>query len=450
MIYMSIKSKKSAAAVERMFEKMKFNVRKYLKTAIKMFILIICSVAAATALLTSVYCIPTDNIRKHASESLETFNNEGLYPVLSKYCSSQLDNFTDAVMFNEAVYDGDENVLKKSLLSNMRKGKISKNSDPISSLNMVLSGQQDQLNTVSYGRYWHGYLIFLKPLLVFFNYKTIRIINLIMQSIINILICCALFKKNIRYTAAYILSACMIMPLTTAFSLQFSDIFYIFAIASLVILYKNDALIKKDRYLLFFTGIGIATAFFDFLTYPIAAFGIPAVIYMVVNDTEPLKTRVINMVKFFVCWGIGYALMWSGKWIMATLFTDENIIVNALRAVDTRVGMNEYDIPRVIYRNIRQFVKTPVTLVLMVFIGMEIAVIVKKRGCAKENILKCIPYIMICILPVLWYVFACNHSAVHYWFTNKALIASAFAGMCMIIEMRISENRENTHKNKLL
>lgn len=419
---------------------MKYNIKKYYKTIIRMFVLLVCSIVAATALLTLVHCMPIDSIRENAIESLETLNNEGAYPNASKYCLSRLDNYTDAIMINEAVYDGEENAFQKSLLSNMR---AKEGIDPIPALNMVLNGQQNQLKIRSYARYWHGYLIFLKPLLVLFNYNTIRIINLIIQSLINILICYALFKRNYRYMVAYILSICMIMPLAVAFSLQYSDIFYIFAIASLAILYKNDVLIKKDRYLLLFCGIGIATAFFDFLTYPIAAFGIPAVMYIVVNNTESAKTRIINMIKFFVYWGIGYALMWSSKWIMAYLFTGENIIADALNSVSTRTVTNEYSILKTIFVNIHMLARTPVTILLMVFIGLEIIFIIKKWGYAQEDLLKSIPYIIICVIPILWYAFACQHSYLHNFFTNKALIASVFACLCMIVEMRIKTIENN-------
>ena len=419
---------------------MKHIIKKYYKTVIGIFVLLVCSIVVATTLLTLVHCIPTDSIRQNAIESLETLNNEGAHPNVSKYCLSRLDNYTDAIMINEAVYDGEENAFQKSMLSNMM---AEKGVDPIPALNMVLNGQQNQLKIRSYARYWHGYLVVLKPLLVFFNYNTIRIINLIIQSLINIFICYALFKKNYRYMVAYILSICMIMPLAVAFSLQYSDIFYIFAIASLAILYKNDILIKKDRYLLLFCGIGIATAFFDFLTYPIATLGIPAVIYIVVNNTESAKTRIINMIKFFVCWGIGYALMWSSKWIMASLFTGENIIVDALNSVTSRTVTNEYSILRTIFVNIHMLVRTPVTILLMFFIGLEIIVIIKKWKYTQEDLMKSIPYIIICIIPILWYAFACQHSYLHNFFTNKALIASVFAFMCMIVEMRIKTMGNN-------
>lgn len=419
---------------------MKHIIKKYYKTVIGIFVLLVCSIVVATTLLTLVHCIPTDSIRQNAIESLETLNNEGAHPNVSKYCLSRLDNYTDAIMINEAVYDGEENAFQKSMLSNMM---AEKGVDPIPALNMVLNGQQNQLKIRSYARYWHGYLVVLKPLLVFFNYNTIRIINLIIQSLINIFICYALFKKNYRYMVAYILSICMIMPLAVAFSLQYSDIFYIFAIASLAILYKNDILIKKDRYLLLFCGIGIATAFFDFLTYPIATLGIPAVIYIVVNNTESAKTRIINMIKFFVCWGIGYALMWSSKWIMASLFTGENIIVDALHSVTSRTVTNEYSILRTIFVNIHMLVRTPVTILLMFFIGLEIIVIIKKWKYTQEDLMKSIPYIIICIIPILWYAFACQHSYLHNFFTNKALIASVFAFMCMIVEMRIKTMGNN-------
>lgn len=55
-------------------------------------------------LLVMVYCIPTENMEKHVKESVPIFLKEGDYPKITGSTTSQLDNFTDALMLLTASY----------------------------------------------------------------------------------------------------------------------------------------------------------------------------------------------------------------------------------------------------------------------------------------------------------------------------------------------------------
>ena len=56
-----------------------------------------------------------------------------------------------------------------------------------------------------------------------------------------------------------------------------------------------------------------------------------------------------------------------------------------------------------------------------------------KRVPFRNVILRAIPFMLLALAPAVWYVFARNHSAIHYWFTNKACIVTALAGMCGLL-----------------
>ena len=51
-----------------------------------------------------------------------------------------------------------------------------------------------------------------------------------------------------------------------------------------------------------------------------------------------LKSDILRAVKSGIMWLVGYLGMWSGKWIMASLLTSENIIGNALSQAVVRSG----------------------------------------------------------------------------------------------------------------
>lgn len=391
-------------------------MRKTLHLFLKISLMIFLCVILGSILLTLVYCIPIQKIQRNVNESMEIFEEEKTYPELSKWCTSTLDNYTDSIMLMSASYSGDEDPFNKALM-------------------VYRLEQEDSLQVVNYPTYWHGYLIVLKPLLVFMDYGEIRVLNLVIQTLINIAIIGLMFKKNLKqYILPYILSVCMIMPIATAFSMQFADIFYIFSIANIVLLCSKEKWNNKDTYCIFFAAIGMATSYFDLLTYPLLTFGIPMILYMCTNDTENLRENLKDMFKYIFCWGFGYAGMWAGKWFLATLFTDVNVIGDAILSflfrTSSETAMGKFSIIMVFAKNVYRFIKTPVTIIVGIFVLKRIFDIIKNRIRIDKSTL--IQFVVVCLLPFGWYIFASNHSYIHSFFTNKILMIVVFAIMCFL------------------
>lgn len=94
--------------------------------------------------------------------------------------------------------------------------------------------------------------------------------------------------------------------------------------------------------------------------------------------------------------------------------------------------------------------KTPATLIMIIFIIYLVCRVLltirAKRVSFRSVILRAIPFMLLALAPVVWYVFARNHSAIHYWFTNKACIVTALAGMCGLL-YATNENEKTDEKN---
>ena len=104
-------------------------------------------------------------------------------------------NYTDALMINEAYSIDNKNPLyscmsvRKNYNKNITKNSLTdqngdsislnnvKDYDTVGELAEFLDGTID--TSVTYARYWHGYLPILKTLLFFFNISEIRILLLI-------------------------------------------------------------------------------------------------------------------------------------------------------------------------------------------------------------------------------------------------------------------------------
>ena len=142
------------------------------------WILLVAWMVGFVALLL-VYAIPAHMVK--AESAIKTFSAEGPGPILHEgYISTRLDNYSDSWMINTAQYEGPEPLGHKALLNYHyeKEGKT-----PFDSFILSIEAK-NEMKSVSYARYWHGYLLILKPLLCFFDYATIRTMNGCVQLIL--------------------------------------------------------------------------------------------------------------------------------------------------------------------------------------------------------------------------------------------------------------------------
>lgn len=66
--------------------------------------------------------------------------------------------------------------------------------------------------------------------------------------------------------------------------------------------------------------MGISTAYFDFLTYPLVTFGIPMIFCILINEKNTCENWK-EMPIMGIHWGIGYLGMWAEKWLIGTVIT---------------------------------------------------------------------------------------------------------------------------------
>ena len=261
----------------------------FVKSAGIVILNLFAAVVLGVVLLTAAYSLPSKNIGKNAKKSAEILQPESSYPILFSWCTSKLDNQDDAIMLAEASYSNSESSALETALMAYR-GEIEGGGIFHSFVSHYISGAE-YTDRVSYSRYWHGYHLFLNPLLEIMDYGGIRILNSIIQFLLVILVSVLLAKRNAGlFILPYIFTYLMLNPLVLGKSMQFSSCFYLFTFGIITLLMLPDGNRSKYAFLVFLN-IGIWTAYFDFLTYPIAAFGIPAVLYIVLLGRERERER---------------------------------------------------------------------------------------------------------------------------------------------------------------
>lgn len=397
-----------------------------------------------TLLLVIVYTLPVSRIAFNVEKSAYTIQKEGTYPHLFEWATSQLDNWTDSIMLMESANDLTTSPIIDAI--NVPRGAIS-NYNPAETIVARYVSNIPYERVRTYPRYWHGYLVFLKPLLEIVDYETIRFINGIIQLIMVSFVCLLLYKKGHTLAmGSFIISYLMLMPIALAKCFQFSSCFYVFIFGCLsLLLLSNEK--RNTCACTVFLFCGIFTAFFDFLTYPISTFGVPMLFYLYLSDSESTEAKLSATVKNGLFWCIGFAGMWVSKWIIGGIITGENIIANGVGAVVKRTssvgpdGSTKYSISACELKNYSTFLTTPVTIIAIVYLGYLVIMCIRQNNLTFKNTLRIlIPFLLTGLAPVVWFAFATNHSMIHYWFSSKACVISVLSillGMVSLLQAGI-------------
>ncbi len=400
----------------------------------KACVAVLACILCGLLLLLAVYGLPTEAIDRNVAASAEVFEREGTYPILNMVASSKLDNCSDAVMLLSAAYPVDSGIVNSAVFA--RRAHV-EDKDAAQALIDHYSTDADT-EVATYARYWHGYLVVLKPLLSLFTYAEIRVLNAFGVVAVAMLLMAVMHQKRLtRYIPPFLLAFFAIDPFAVSQSLQFSTVYYILCIASILLLLRKDWLDGSvARLSLFFVVVGCATSYFDLLTYPLATFGVPMVFCLC--TLPPDRKRVWQPVLIaLVSWSVGYLGMWVGKWILGSLLVGENLLIDAIETIiyrtsDSTPYVDHIGILSVLKKNITALLSPAFAAAVVFAVVMAALVLWKKRARTLLDPTG-LMFLAICILPLLWYIAARNHSFAHHWFTYRALMVSVLSGLCLLV-----------------
>ena len=389
--------------------------------------------------IVAVYLIPTAPMLKNLQTAIDLYQREGEYPRWAgkQAISSQLDNWTDSEMIREAIYPVSGSVIQHAMLNYRYQPRGSMPRTQV--LVKQLKRENQDLNTGTYARYWHGYLVFLKPLLTVFSVPTIRLINMLLQICLAVTCGLCFYKKlGVAYCVAFFAFYFVLNPITTAMSFTFSTMFYLTVIFSLYALVSNCVFSEK-RYLLFCFA-GLVTVYLDFLTFPLASLGIPLIIVMIrLNSKTPLtyKSAFSAIAESSFFWGFGYASMWASKWIIASCLTGTNVIKDAIGTAKFRVslanGARVFTRLEALRLNCNVLFKEPIIYIWMIVLVVGIIyALIHHRFSDDSKYLLVLSFLIISYFPFLWYCVLTNHSCIHFWFTFRNLSITVFALSCCV------------------
>ncbi|MBQ9977496.1 MAG: hypothetical protein IJP21_02770 [Clostridia bacterium] len=422
-------------------------MKKHATIGLKFLICVISSALVAILLLTIAFSLPNWRIDNNVRDSVGTFSDEQVYPSLRPWCTSQLDNWSDSIMMLIAAHDSDYSAIVSAMRMDFNHNT---GQNPCEALVNHYESGSEFTSSMMYGRDWHGYQVVLKPLLVLFTYDTIRIINTVAQLLLVAIAVFLMIKKQMKeYILPFLIGYQFILPIAIFKSLQFSSCFYGMILGIIALLFIKDTKFEKYGHFVFLF-IGIFTAFFDLLSYPLITFGVPLVFMLAIKNFKTVKDSFLGILNSGVSWLFGYAGMWASKWVFGSIIMRESLFANAFSKVkvwtntDTSDLAEAVDTADMLKHNFDSFFNTPVKDLFFAFIILCVALIVfnliKTKPPIKQTLIGCFPFALTMLIPIAWYIVLVQHSMTHFWFTNKILLILVLAAMFMLVGILKNQN----------
>ncbi len=273
-------------------------MREYVALLVKEIFILMACVAAGLIALILVYFIPRHYMHDNVYESAIVLHNKGLGAhVWENIEETMLDIFTDGLLLNVSYTETEDG--RTDILLNTNVEVDGRN--PMDSFYEMLVMANDNYIIEHYGRYWHGYQIILRPLLCLFTYSDILQINMILQlALVFVLIGILIKSENWILIVPFFGMYIFLSPVSLFSSLQYSPCFYVMMFALIVIFGLGKNMHDTSRNILFLVA-GIATAYFDLLTYPLITLAVPLIACL------SYDSRWLSATKKKV-WGGGYSL----------------------------------------------------------------------------------------------------------------------------------------------
>ncbi len=409
-------------------------------------------VTAFSLLMVLSYSLPDSLIRKHMRTSiLQLELEENSCTSLVGLLSQRQDNFTDSMMLNMSLQQ--EGVSATACAFGNYMQVVKDPSDPtadmmpLDSLKAAVTGKTGARTT--YARYWHGYQVALRPLLLFFDYGALRWFNSLVFTLFTTVVAVILrYRLGLGTAIAFLFALAVVGVVAVPLSLNFSGVFYLaFTGMVIVALGMNREGAHRLDLETFFV-LGAVTAFVDVLTAPVLTLGMPLTVLLLgrlSSDTESaIRRQFICFVRMSAVWSVGYTGSWAAKWTISSFVLDKNVFLDAAQSVASRLNGTEagvnFDRIETVRRNVAMLFPlfgctqpqgiqwdvvaaacvVPATLAIVVTVLLTLHI---RSDGRQWRVIGLLPA---GALPFAWYLIVNGHSRVHYFFTFRGLAVSLF------------------------
>ena len=394
------------------------------------------------ALLWLACCVPGQAVRANIRRSVPLLQAEGLYPSYFGFKLFQMDNYTDTVMLFEAAAVDEADPLTAMMVNTTYN--VDNFETMPDDLALYLDAREGDgplpgtLSAFSYARYWHGYLIWLRPLLAVMTYAQVRVVQYIVLFALLALVLWRLWRyAGWRAALWFAVSQAAVSVFFVPRQVQFFTTFFLAYLGCAWVLGMRGARAAPDMAAML-VALGAATAFCDLLVTPVLTLGLPVAVWLVCVPQRLCAgpRQCAAVVSFSLCWGVGYGLCWALKWVLAGLVTGQDVIGDAIHQMGVRTAADTWHGMELTWGNILGFVFHALDgrglfwpLLALAVLCVALFVLCQRGGGALGRAL---PLGLTALMAPVWLAVLRAHSIQHGWFTWRALAPTVFAGLAFV------------------
>lgn len=392
------------------------------KSFVKFLKLYFIAISVFLILLFIVWSMP-DRMMKYNVEYSKGLLEDAWTPIFTYEEASTLDDCTDRLCIGNAIREGS---------------------------NEEYNTFQAMLDVKNYARYWHGYLVVLKPALCLLNYLQIRYFNMFFfMVLISVVFTKMKERLGWRIALSFVIALCTTNVLIIPWSLQFSSVYYIMLFFILIIIsfYNNRAMGGGgDFWKLSFFFVGMVTNFFDFLTAPLLTAGMPLCVIVLLELSDPKSEMGVGQTLYRefcygMLWGIGYALCWVTKWIIASVVLQKNVLADAAIQAEWRSVGGDGTIADAILKNLKNLRLPNFESIISHWYGMILVIIViivafgMLIAFHNSHPRLILPLALLAVMPYAWICVFKGHSNIHSFFVYRIQMITVFSGLCIYTDL---------------
>lgn len=332
-----------------------------------------------------------------------------------------IDNFTDCEMLNLSY-----SLNTRDDIAGILTNPIYWRDDiaPIEELQVLLDGQP--ANGV-YPNYCMGFRIWLRPLLLAFNYMEIRsVCGFAVWALFSFsLVVVDRITENRFFSILYALCIIALNPLAISASLTLMTCFTLSFLGILVLPITVD-LRKPDcfRIAILFLALGAVTQFFDFYTYPSITFAFPMIVFLAAKKGDDWGQRgrdhLTWMLYGFGAWLFGYIGIWALKLASTVLFTGIDAWAIASNAMDASFGTGSDVGSLKTLSACAKNILTPEVRVALLMIAVTWAVLLFRNRNRRSRLTEGFVFLAIGAVGIVWILFA-KRTYEHRFFQYRTL-----------------------------
>ena len=407
--------------------------------ALRAALLLLAAVLLAIACNTAAFFIDTPALRENAAQAAAMLGEQQAVPELvGGFKSAQLDNYTSVLIVKTAAYVGHEPLAQKALGGFRRDVPAAEGQSEWDAYACYEDGDTVPISGLNYSRYWHGYTLPLRLLLCVLNLSNIQMLLLFAQLALLMAVALLMARRSLSALIPGFFTAWfLMMPAALGLCLQYAPVSLLTLAACAALLAWPERIGRFTGLPAFFALIGMATSYFDLLTFPLVSLGYPLVLLLALRLDARTDSRRLWLEAVACCaaWGMGWAGMWALKWLLnaavfGAAYVWESIFGQTLLRLSLDAdgtAISRLDALRV-NANVLLGKRSYQLLIAAAALSSLLAGL---HGAHRHGRIALRREVLVLLLPlaagVLWFLVLANHTYQHYYFAYRTLTVSFFA-----------------------